>query len=65
LYIEYAADKFEGLVVDQDLDNEFYNFIEDIKTNGPRFYGYTPEQLENFVSRIYELRKNNSNNAAG
>ena len=63
LYIEYSADKFEGLAVDQDLDNEFYNFIEDIKNNGPRFYGYTPEQLENFVSRIYELRKNNSNNA--
>jgi len=63
LYIEYSKDQFKGLEVNKDLEPELYNFVEDIKQNGARFYGYTPEQIEHFAKRIYELRKYNTNNA--
>lgn len=62
LYVEYSFDEFKGLTVDENAEPELYSFINDIQTNGPRFYSYTPEQLEHFASRIYELRKNNLNN---
>jgi hypothetical protein len=62
LYVEYSFDKFQGLTVDENTESELYTFITDIQNNGPKFYSYTPEQLEYFASRIYELRKNNLNN---
>jgi hypothetical protein len=65
LYIEYSKDQFEGLQVDKNNEPELFEFIEDIKLNGPRFYGYTEEQIQKFEERIYELRSNNTNNSAG
>jgi hypothetical protein len=62
LYVEYSFDEFKGLKIDKTTDPELFKFIEDVQNNGPRFYGYTLEQLEKFSSKIYELRKNNSNN---
>lgn len=46
-------------------DTEFDEFVNEVTANGPRFSNYTPEKLEYFVSRIYELRENNRNNSAG
>ena len=63
LYIEYSKDQFKGLQVDKNLEPELFEFIEDIKSNGPRFYGYTEEQIKHFEERIYELRSNNTNNS--
>ena len=62
LYVEYSFDGFNGLTVNENTEPELYTFVNDIRNNGPRFYSYTPEQLEHFASRIYELRKNNLNN---
>jgi hypothetical protein len=62
LYVEYSFDEFKGLSVDENTEPDLWLFIDDIQHNGPRFYSYTQEQLENFASRIYELRKNNLNN---
>jgi hypothetical protein len=42
-----------------------YNFIEDIKENGPRFYSYPEETLKYFEECINELRKNNGDNTTG
>lgn len=65
MYVVYGKDNFRSLVVDEATDFELFKFIEETKTKGPKFSNYTPEQLEQFLSRIYELRKNNSNNTAG
>lgn len=62
MYVEYSADQFQGIVVDKNKEPELYEFVEYIKSNGPRFYSYSTDQLEYFASRIYELRKNNANN---
>jgi hypothetical protein len=64
LYSEYSNDQFKGLIVDKELEPELYEFVEYVKENGARFYMHTSDQIENFAKRIYELRKNNSNNAA-
>lgn len=58
LYVEYSADQFSGIIVDKDVEPELYNFVEDCKANGARFYGYDEDTIENFARRIYELRKN-------
>ena len=58
LYVEYSKDQFAGIVVDKDGEPELYNFVEDCKANGARFYGYDEETIEHFARRIYELRKN-------
>ena len=65
LYVEYSKDQFAGLSVDKDAEPELYSFIEDVKINGPRFYGYPQEQIEQFEERIHELRKNNGDNSTG
>ena len=51
--------------VNKDTDQELYEFIEDIKANGPRFYGYSEDKIAYFEERINELRKNNGNNTSG
>jgi len=65
LYRLYSAKIFETLVVDPTTDSELFDFVEETKTRGPRFSNYSAETVETFVSRIYELRKDNSNNTAG
>jgi hypothetical protein len=64
LYSEYSSDQFKGLTVDKELEPELYEFVEYVKENGARFYMHTAEQIDHFAKRIYELRKNNSNNSA-
>jgi hypothetical protein len=63
LYSEYSSDQFKGLTVDKELEPELYEFVEYVKENGARFYMHTAEQIDHFAKKIYELRKNNSNNA--
>jgi hypothetical protein len=65
LYVEYSKDQFTGILINKELEPELYNFVEDCKVNGARFYGYDEETIEYFARRIYELRKNQSNNTAG
>lgn len=65
MYSEYSKDQFTGLTVDKEAEPELYEFIEYVKINGARFYMHTAEQIEHFAKRIYELRKDNSNNSAG
>ena len=64
MYSEYSSDQFKGLTVDKELEPELYEFVEYVKENGARFYMHTAEQIDHFAKRIYELRKNNSNNSA-
>ena len=64
LYVEYSADEFKGIEVDKEAEVELYEFVEDIKKHGPRFYGYSEDKIEYFAKRIYELRKDNTNNTA-
>jgi hypothetical protein len=65
LYVEYSKDQFTGILINKELEPELYNFVEDCKANGARFYGYDEETIEYFARRIYELRKNQSNNTPG
>jgi hypothetical protein len=65
MYKLYGAKVFDTLEVDTDTDPELARFVEETKTKGPKFSNYTTNKLEKFVSRIYELRENNSNNTAG
>jgi hypothetical protein len=63
LYRLYGDGTFTTITVTG--DTEFDDFVKEVTVNGPRFSNYTPEKLEYFVSRIYELRENNRNNSAG
>jgi len=63
LYKEYAKDQFDGLEVDPITSPELAKFIEDSKAQ-PRFSSYSPDMIKYFARKIYELRKNNSNNTA-
>lgn len=65
LYVEYSKDQFTSILIDKETEPELYNFVEDCKANGARFYGYDEETIEYFARRIYELRKNQSNNTPG
>lgn len=65
MYVEYSKDQFTGILIDKDAEPELYNFVEDCKANGARFYGYDEETIEYFARRIYELRKNQPNNTPG
>ena len=65
MYRLYSANVFDTLIVDEITDPELFTFVNETKTKGPKFSNYSREQLEYFVSRIYELRKNNSNYTAG
>lgn len=62
MYRLYDQDNFKDLIIDRYTDPALYEFVEETKSKGPRFANYSPERLKEFVSRIYELRKNNSNN---
>ena len=64
LHVEYGRDGFQGIQVNKDLEPELYNFVEDCKVNGARFYGHNEETLEYFARRIYELRKDQPDNTA-
>ena len=59
----YGAKVFDTLEIDATTDPDLAKFVEETKTKGPKFSNYTTDKIEYFVSRIYELRKNNSNNA--
>jgi len=63
LYIELDRDRFEGIQVNAEEEPELQTFINDIQQGKSKFDNYPPDQIEYFASRIYELRKNNSNNA--
>lgn len=61
----HDAGAFTDIDVDATTDPELAKFIEETLTRGPRFSNYEPEKIRYFVSRIYELRKDNGNNTAG
>jgi hypothetical protein len=63
LYSEYAKDKFEGIIVDPIKEPELASFIEQNKDKA-RFNNYSQDILKYYARRIYELRKNNSNNTS-
>jgi hypothetical protein len=65
LYKLYGANAFEQLVIDENVDPELAKFVNETITKGPKFSNYASEKLNQFVSRIYELRKDNPNNTAG
>jgi hypothetical protein len=62
LYIEFDKDRFEGIDASQELEVD--QFIKAIQDGTHKFDDYGPSDIEYFASRIYELRKNNSNNTA-
>ena len=64
MYKLYSAKVFDTLEVDAMTDPDLAQFVDETKNKGPKFSNYTAEKLEYYVNRIYELRKNNSNNAA-
>jgi hypothetical protein len=61
----YGAKVFDSLEIDSSTDLELLKFVEETRNKGPKFSNYTQEKLEYFVSRIYELRKDNGNNTPG
>ena len=61
LYKAYSEGQFKDFTLDKS-DIELYNFVEQTRTIGPQFSDYPEEKIANFEERIYELRKNNSNN---
>lgn len=65
LYKLYGAKAFEQLVIDETTDPELSRFVKETVAKGPKFSNYTSEKLNQFVSRIYELRKDNANNTTG
>ena len=65
LYKEYSDHKFDDFIVNHDTEPELYDFVNETKKHGPRFSNYPLEKIKYFEERIHELRKNNSNNAAG
>ena len=65
LYLLYDAGAFTDIDIDATIDPELAKFVEETLTRGPKFSNYEPEKIRHFVSRIYELRKDNSNNTAG
>lgn len=61
LYNEYGKDQFKTIIVDPVQEPELYNFVESSKEKA-RFNNYSQDSLKYYARRIYELRKNNSNN---
>jgi hypothetical protein len=51
-------------VVDEVTDPALAKFVNETQIHGPRFSNYPIEKLNQFVDRIYELRKDNINNAS-
>jgi hypothetical protein len=63
LYRIYDVDRFNDLIIDKFADPALYDFVEETKARGPKFANYSRERLQEFASRIYELRKNNADNS--
>jgi hypothetical protein len=64
LYLEYNRDRYADVPVDPATDPELVNFIESINSGVKKFNDYPVDELEYFAERIYELRKNNTDNPA-
>jgi hypothetical protein len=65
LYKLYGSKVFDELIIDGSVESDLAKFITETQEHGPKFSNYPREKLESFVERIYELRKNQSNNTAG
>lgn len=63
LYNEYDKDQFAGIIVDATAEPELAEFVNKSKEK-PRFNNYSQDALKYYARRIYELRKDNSNNTA-
>ncbi len=64
LYKLYGINEFKDLVVDEVTDPALAKFVKETQRQGPKFSNYPTEKLNQFVDRIYELRKDNTNNAS-
>ena len=64
LYKLYGISKFKDLAIDETTDPALAKFVTETQVHGPRFSNYSIEKLNQFVDRIYELRKDNTNNAS-
>ena len=64
LYIEYNKDHYADVVFDTAQEPELAKFINDINSGAKKFNDYPTEELDYFAEKIYELRKDNSNNSA-
>ena len=64
LYKLYGISKFKDLIIDEVTDPDLAKFVNETQLHGPRFSNYPIEKLNQFVDRIYELRKDNINNAS-
>jgi hypothetical protein len=64
MYVEYARDQFKGLNIDEAVEPELTEFVKSIQSGLRKYNDYPAEQLEYFAQRIYELRKDNTDNAA-
>jgi hypothetical protein len=62
LYIEYDRDRYADVLVDPTEEPELVDFIKSINDGTKKFNDYTQEELDYFAERIYELRKDNSDN---
>jgi hypothetical protein len=65
LYKIYDETQFKDLNIDINTDPELHAFVRETREKGPKFSNYSQEKIEHFIDRIYELRKNNSNNSSG
>ena len=65
MYIEFNKDQFNGLQFDASEEPELAKFISEIQNGIHKFDDYPHEEIEYYASRIYELRKDNSNNTTG
>jgi hypothetical protein len=65
LYVEFGKDQFKNIQVDPQAEPDLDKFITSIREGDRKFNDYPPEQIEHYASRIYELRKNNTDNTAG
>lgn len=63
LYVEFNKDKFNG--IDTSAEPEVEQFVKAIQSGEHKFDDYSAEDIEYFARRIYELRKNNPDNATG
>ena len=63
--IEFSKDQFNSIMLEIVADQELNSFVEDIKSKKFSFASYPTEELKYFAQKIYELRKNKSNNTAG
>jgi hypothetical protein len=62
LYIEYNRDRYADVLADPTEEPELVDFIKSINNGTKKFNDYTQEELDYFAERIYELRKDNSDN---